>query len=131
MHHERRLHAHPRAIAGIDALDLACDEAVGDVVHAGAAVALDRRAEEAERAHLVEDLAVELLVAECLAHARLQLFLAIVARAVAHHAFLFGELVLEEKGVVPLEGGSHVVRLHDGCVASICAAGRFYGMLPP
>jgi hypothetical protein len=67
VHHERGLHAHARAIAGIDALDLARDEAVGDVVHARAAVALDRGTEEAERAHLVEDLAVELLVAEGLA----------------------------------------------------------------
>ena len=73
------------------------------MVHAGAAVALDGRAEEAERAHLVEDLAVELLVAVRLDDARHQLLLAVGARAVAHHALVLGELVLEEQRVFPLE----------------------------
>ena len=31
-HHQRRLHAHHRAVAGVDALDLARDQAVADVV---------------------------------------------------------------------------------------------------
>ena len=53
----------PGAVARVDALDLARDEAVAHVVDAGAAVAVDGRAEEAELAHLVQDLAVEFLVA--------------------------------------------------------------------
>ena len=40
VHHQRRLHRHRRAIAGIDALDLARDQAVGDIAEAGAAVFL-------------------------------------------------------------------------------------------
>ena len=39
-----------RAVAGIDPLDLAGDQAVADIVHAGAAVALQRGAEEAHLA---------------------------------------------------------------------------------
>ena len=37
-HHERALHAHHRTVAGVDALDLARDQAVADVVESGAAV---------------------------------------------------------------------------------------------
>ena len=39
-----------RAVAAIDALDLAGDQAVADVVDAGAAVAVERGAEEAQLA---------------------------------------------------------------------------------
>ena len=49
-HDQRGLHAHHRAVARIDALDLARDEAVADVVQLRAAVLRrDRRAEQAER----------------------------------------------------------------------------------
>src|SRR5690606_24995518 len=52
------------AFCGIDPLHLAGDEAVADVVHAGAAVGLrDGGAQEAEAAHLGHDRAVEGLVA--------------------------------------------------------------------
>ena len=55
-HHQRALHAHHRAVARVDALDFARDQAVADVVQAGAAVLLgDRRPEQTERAHLAED----------------------------------------------------------------------------
>ncbi len=43
VHDEARLHAHHRAVAGIDPLDLARDQAVADVVEPRAAVAVDRR----------------------------------------------------------------------------------------
>ena len=60
VHDQRGLHRHRRAVAGIDALDLARDQAVGDIAEAGAAVFLrDGRAEQAERAHLAHDRAVE------------------------------------------------------------------------
>ena len=39
-HHQRGLHAHHRAVAGVDALDFARDQAVADVVEARAAVLL-------------------------------------------------------------------------------------------
>ena len=107
VHDEGALHAHRAAVAAVDALDLARHEAVADVVDAGAAVALDGRAEQAERAHLVHDLAVEALEARRHQHARLQARLAVLAGRVADRALLVAELVLEAQGVVPLEGGFH------------------------
>ena len=101
-----RLHAHHRAVAGVDALDLARDQAVADVVEAGAAVGLgDGRPEQAELAHLAEDRRVGLLVAEGLEHARREAALAVVARGVAHGAFVVAELLVEQQGVVPVESG--------------------------
>ena len=54
-HHERALHAHHRPVARVDALDLARDQAVADVIEARAAVfGRQRRAEQPERAHFAE-----------------------------------------------------------------------------
>jgi hypothetical protein len=40
-------------------------------------------------------------------------------RGVAHHALVFAELVVEEEGVVPLEGGGELVgRFVHGCHSS-------------
>ena len=65
MHDEARLHAHGRAVAAVDGLDLAGDQAVGDVVHAGAAVLLWQRGpQEAQLSHLGHDFAVEPLLGE-------------------------------------------------------------------
>ena len=65
VHDQRGLHRHRRAVAGIDPLDLARDQAVGDVAEAGAAVFLrDGRAEQAERAHLADDRRIVAFVAE-------------------------------------------------------------------
>jgi urease beta subunit len=70
-HHQRGLHAHHRAVAGIDALDFARDQAVGHVVQAGAAVLFGNgRAEQAQFAHLAEDGGVHLFVAEGFEDAR-------------------------------------------------------------
>jgi hypothetical protein len=44
-------------------------------------------------------------VAERLENARRELALSVVARRVAHHAFLFGELRLEQQRIVPGELG--------------------------
>ena len=76
IHHQRRLHGKRRAVAGIDPLHLARDQAVADVVHAGAAVAFQGGAEEAHLAHLVHDLAVEFFLPVRHQHAREQLVLA-------------------------------------------------------
>src|SRR5207237_970691 len=76
VHDEARLHAHRGAVAAVDPLDLARDEPVRDIVRPGAAIALDRRAEKTEPAHLVHDLAVEALFAVRGQYARHQLFLA-------------------------------------------------------
>ena len=104
MHDQRGLHAHRRAVARIDALDFARHQAVGRVVGAGAAVLLGQGgAQQAERAHLVHDLAVELLVPVGLQHARHQLVLAVVARGVADRDLLLAELVVEEERILPVE----------------------------
>ena len=104
IHHQRRLHRVHRAIAGIDALDLARHEAIGDVARIGAAIFFRQRdTDQAEFAHLVEDLAVGLLFEIGLDDARLQLVLRIGARGVADHALVFGELLVEQERIVPLE----------------------------
>ena len=57
IHDERALHAHHRAEAGVDPLDLARDEAIGDVARAGAAEFLrQRHPEQARLAHQPEEL---------------------------------------------------------------------------
>ena len=104
VHHQRRLHRQRRAIAGIDALHLARDQAVGDIAQARAAVFLrDGRAEQAVRAHLGQQLLVDLLLAPGEAHARHQLVLREVAHAVADHALFFGQLAFEIERVLPVE----------------------------
>jgi hypothetical protein len=105
VHDEARLHAHRRAVAAIDPLDLARDQPVGDIIRAGAAVALDRRAEKAQFAHLVHDLAIETLLAVRGQDAREQLFLAVGAGAVAHQALVLAEFLLEQQRVGPVEFG--------------------------
>jgi len=74
-HGEPALHRGEGAQAGVAALELLHDEAVGDVVHAGAAVALEVRSEEAELGELRQELhgegsvlADEELVRDELAH---------------------------------------------------------------
>ena len=52
IHDERALHGDEAAEAGVAALEFLRDEAVGDVGHAGAAVAVKAGAEEAEFAEL-------------------------------------------------------------------------------
>ena len=104
IHHQRRLHRIHRTIAGIDPLDLACDQAVGDIARIGAAIFFRQRdADQAELAHLVEDLTIGLLFEIGLGDARQQLVLRIGARCVADHALVFGELLVKQERIVPLE----------------------------
>ena len=73
VHHERRLHGVHRAIARIDALDLARDQAIGYVVRTGAAVLLgERHTEQAEFTHFGENLSVRALFEVGVDHARQQ-----------------------------------------------------------
>jgi hypothetical protein len=103
-HHERRLHGHHRPVAGVDALDFARDQAVADVVEAGAAVFVgDRRAEQAQFAHFAEYRRVGALVAERLRDARRELVLRVRARGIAHHPLLFGQLLVEQQRIVPMK----------------------------
>ena len=107
IHHQRGLNRVHRAIAGIDALDLARHQAIGDVARIGAAIFLRQRdADQAKLAHLVEDFAVGLFLKISLGDARQQLVLGIGARGVAHHALVFGELLIEQERIVPFECGA-------------------------
>ncbi|MNN05285.1 hypothetical protein D3C81_1180410 [compost metagenome] len=127
-HHQRRLHAHHRAVARIDALDFTGDQAVADIVQAGAAVLLgDGRAEQAQFAHLAEDLDVGLLVAERLQHARHQLVLAVRGGGVTHGAFVGGQLLVEQQGIGPVEFG---VGSHAGLLRWRGGSGRLARVLP-
>ena len=51
IHHQRALDTDEAAQAGIAALDFLHDQAVLDVVHAGAAIAFEIRSEESEVGH--------------------------------------------------------------------------------
>ena len=104
VHHEARLDRHRRAVAAVDALDRAGDQAVADVAEAGAAIFVrDGRAEQAELAHLAHDLAVETLVEIGRGHARLQLLLRIAFGRVADEPLLVGQLVIEIERIRPVE----------------------------
>ncbi len=104
MHHERALHRTGRTIARIDALDFARDQPVADIIEPRAAIfGIDRRAEQPERAHFGHDLAVESLVEKGRGHARQQRVGRIAARGIAHHALLFGQLIVELEGVERVE----------------------------
>ena len=107
-HDERRLHRHGRAVAAVNALDLAGGEAVHDVAGAGAAVAIDRRAEQAHGAHLGHDVAVKLFVAVRLDHAGQKALLAKVAHFVAEEALLLVERLVKLQRILP-------VKVHIGC----------------
>ena len=104
MHDERGLHAHRRAIAAVDAFDLARGEAVGDVAEARAAIGFgDRDAEQAHLAHLAHDLGVEVFLAVGLEHARHQLRLRVGRGRLADQALFLGQLIGEKKRVFPIE----------------------------
>jgi len=79
VHDQRRLHAQCAAVAAVDAFHLASNETVRDRRHSGTIVALDRSAQHAQVAHLVEDLAMEELVATGQRHSRHQLVGAVLS----------------------------------------------------
>jgi len=106
MHDQRGLHAHRRAIARVDPLDLARDQSVGHVRDGRTAIALgQRRSEQSQGAHLSQDLPIEALLAIGHQHARHQLLLRILAGGCTDQAFVFVELLLEKQRIRPVEGG--------------------------
>ena len=106
-HHQRALHAHHRAVAGIDPLDLAGNQPVTDIVEPGATVFLgDGGAQQAQLTHLAEDAHIGLLMAESLLHTRQQLVLAVGTGTVLHHALGIGKLRIQQQRVSPVEGGA-------------------------
>ena len=127
IHHERALHAHHRAEARVDALDLARNEAIGDIARAGAAEFLRKRhPEQARFAHQPEQLRVGLFLEVGLLDAGRELLRGEVSRRVADHPLVFGELALDEEGIVPLEGAEirPVKGAHRNTLGALAPASR-------
>ena len=104
IHHEARLDRHRRAIAAVDPLDRARDQAVADITEAGAAIfGRDGRAKQPELAQLAHDLAVEALLEIGGGDARQQLLLRIGFGGVADEPLLVGELMIEVERILPVE----------------------------
>ena len=103
-HDKRGLHAHHRAIARIDTLDLPGDQAVADVAQTGTAIFFSGcGAEQPQFSHLPEDFSMGMLMAEGVLHARQQFVPAIGLGRVAHHAFRFAELFFQAQRIVAIE----------------------------
>ncbi len=95
VHDEARLHRDERAQAGVAALELLHDQAVGDVVEAGQAVFGDRRAEEAHLGHLRDELPREAAFPGGLLDDREDLVVDPGAHGVADHALVLGQESVE------------------------------------
>ena len=94
-HHQGRLHTHHGAVTGVDSLDFASNQAVSHIVQFGAAVLRgDGGAKQAEFAHFAKYREVCFFMPEGFGHARQQFVLAIRVRGFAHHALVFGELLV-------------------------------------
>ena len=88
--------------------------AEADVVHPGAAVGLgDRRAEEAELAHPLEDLAMDLALLVPLADVRQDLGLGEVADGLAHELVLVGQGEVDHRRIVRGRAGGAIARSAD------------------
>ena len=111
MHHERVLHAHGRAVTGIDPLHFPRHQPIGHIAQARAAIFLRRHhPEKAHLAQFIHDGAVEFLVAERLLHPRRQLVIAKGPRRIPDHALVLGELAFQIERVFPVEFGRHYFR---------------------
>src|SRR5690606_22039659 len=105
-HHQRGLHTHHGAVARIDAFDFAGDQAVADIVQPGAAVFFGNGgAQQAQFTHFGKDGGVCFLVAEGLKDSGCKLVLGVGLGGVAHHALFLGKLGVQQKRVLPVEGG--------------------------
>ncbi len=127
VHDERTLHAHHRAEPEVDPLDLARDEAVGNIARAGAAELLrQRHPEQARFAHQPEQLRVGLFLEISLSNARRELLCGEVPRRVADHPLVLGELGLEQQRIVPLEGAEirSVKGAHRNTLGALAPASR-------
>ena len=104
IHHQRRLHRHRRAVSGIDALELARDQSIGDVAETRAAILFRNGGpKQPELAHLGQHAGIVCFVAKRFDHARHQIALRKPARGVAHHALVFGKLAFKIERVFPHE----------------------------
>ena len=103
VHHEARLHRHRAAVRRIDALDLARDQAIGDIADARAAIALDRRPQQPRLAEAAHQRWVEGFVPVRLLDDRHQMFVGKGARGRLNHALLVGQQRIKRKWVRPVE----------------------------
>ena len=108
--HESGLHADEAAHAGVAALEFLRHQSVFDVAHAGAAVAFERRAEEAEIGHGLDQFARKAAGAVALFDDGNEIVFDELARGVAHQALFFGEqrIELDEIDTAKFDGR------HDG-----------------
>jgi hypothetical protein len=96
VHHQAALHRHERAQAAVAALELLVDQARSDIVQSRASVLVRQRgAEHAQLGQLRHDLHRERAGLEVRHHARDVALADPRAHGVAHHALVFGELLVE------------------------------------
>ncbi len=111
IHDERGLDADEAAHAGVAALEFLHDEAVLDVGHAGAAVALEAGAEEAELAHLGNEFFGKAALAVALLDDGDEVVFDELAGGVAREALVVAEEAVEADEVYALERKSHKMRI--------------------
>lgn len=107
IHDERGLDAGEAAQTGVAAFELLHDEAILDVGHAGAAVAVEVDAEEAELAHGFDELAREAAVAVALLDDGDEVVFDEVAGGFANHALVFSEEGVEVEEINAFERKRH------------------------
>ncbi len=111
MHDQGVLHAHRRAIAGIDPLHFPRHQAVGHIAKSRSAIGGRRHhPEKTHGPHLVHDLAVKRLITKRLLHPRRQLVGGEGPGRIADHPLVFGKAAFQVERVFPVEfgGAGHV-----------------------
>jgi hypothetical protein len=80
----------------------------------------DRGAQQAQLTHFAKDGGVSAAITKGLGHPGEQLVLAVRSGGIAHHALVIRELAIQQKRVLPIEGGvAHgVLRLKKGMAGS-------------
>src|SRR6266478_7167624 len=113
IHYQRRLHADKRAHAGISAFQFLRDQSVFHVRHAGAAIAVQRGAEESEIGHRLNEFAREAPGAVALLNDRYEIVFNEAARRIAHQAFVVIQQRVEADEIHTTEfDGWHYVSPH-------------------
>ena len=107
IHHERGLHADEAAEAGVAAFQFLHHQAVFDVGHAGAAVALEVGAEEAELAHQGTSSRGKRSVRKHSSMMGIEVVFDEIARGAADEQLVFGEGGIEMKKVKALKFEAH------------------------
>jgi hypothetical protein len=102
--HKRRLHAHHRTIPGINALDLACDQPIGNIAEPSTSeIRRNRAAEKAEFAHFAENRRIRFFMPERVTRALSQSTLRVIARRLPNQPLLLGGLALQAEQIIPVE----------------------------